>query len=305
MFDKRYLEQVKILLEVIPLVTRYDVFAIKGGTAINFFVLGLPRLSVDIDLCYLPIQPREETFNRMNQLMMSLMEDIKKRFPGYSVKTTKSMNANVYKLLVSSKRAILKIEPNEVLRGSVKTPLMMNVSTDLEGLFNLYPEGRVLDIPDLYGGKICAALDRQHPRDLFDIHMMFLNNLFSDEVRKVFLVYLIQSNRPIAEILDSKALDFSKTFESEFRGMVKEDVSLDNLLEAREVLLKWIWESMTKNEKEFLLSVKAGEPEWKKLGTGDFSHFPGVKWKIFNINKMKKARRLEAYKKLEKVLARN
>jgi predicted nucleotidyltransferase component of viral defense system len=301
-FEKRYLDQVKILLNILPLINRYNEFAIKGGTAINFFIFQVPRLSVDIDLCYLPLQSREETFKQINKIMSSLKEDIEKRFPEYTVNKSKSKNANVYKLIVSDMSAPLKIEPNELLRGSVKKPLRMNIDKEIARTFNLYPEGQILDIPDLFGGKICAALDRQHPRDLFDVHMMFRDNLFSDEVRKVFLVYLIQSNRPIAELLDPTRTDFSKIFENEFKGMVKEKISLDSLIKTRERLIDSIKRDLTKDEKEFLLSIKSGEPAWEKLGIGNFSHFPGVRWKIFNIKKMIKAKRVEAYKKLEKVL---
>ncbi len=302
MFEKRYIEQVRILLNTIPLINRYKEFAIKGGTAINFFIFDVPRLSVDIDLCYLPIQLREQTFVSINRIMLSLEEDIKKRFPGYSIKKSKSMVANVFKLIVTNRRAALKIEPNELLRGSVKKAIRINISREIEKIFNLYPEGQILDVPDLFGGKICAALDRQHPRDLFDINMMFRNNLFSDEVRKVFLLYLIQSNRPMVELLDSKPIDIGNVYKNEFKGMVKEDISLERLMEARELLIVGIRRGLTDAEKGFLLSLKAGKPDWEKLGIGNFAHLPGVKWKLLNIDKMKKAKRIEAYKKLEKIL---
>ena len=214
------------------------------------------------------------------------------------------MDANIYKLIVTNNRAALKIEPNELLRGSVKKAVQMNINKEIEKIFNLYPEGQVLDVPDLFGGKICAALDRQHPRDLFDIDMMFRNNLFSDEIRKVFLIYLIQSNRPMVELIDSKPIDISNVYESEFKGMIKGEISLERLEEVRELLIAALKEGLTDMEKEFLLSIKSGNPDWEKLGIGDFSHFPGVKWKLLNIEKMKKAKRIEAYKKLEKVLYR-
>lgn len=57
--NKSFLEQVRLMLECMPIVMENEVFALKGGTAINFFVRDMPRLSVDIDLTYLPIAPRE------------------------------------------------------------------------------------------------------------------------------------------------------------------------------------------------------------------------------------------------------
>jgi hypothetical protein len=122
MFEKKYLEQVNILLNILPLINQYKEFAVKGGTAINFFIFPMPRLSIDIDLCYLPVQPREESFDKMNRLMEALDKNIEKRFPGYSTHLSQSKNANVYKLFVSGTQSSIKIEPNELLRGSVKKP---------------------------------------------------------------------------------------------------------------------------------------------------------------------------------------
>jgi predicted nucleotidyltransferase component of viral defense system len=291
MFENKYLEQVNILLNILPLINQHKEFAVKGGTAINFFIFPMPRLSIDIDLCYLPVQPREESFDKMNLLMRSLHENIEKRFPGYSTHLSQSKNANVYKLFVSGTQSSIKIEPNELLRGSVKKPLSLKINKVVSDMFNLYPEAQILSLPDLFGGKICAALDRQHPRDFFDILMMFKNNLFSDEVRKVFLIYLVQSNRPIAELLEPNRIDFKKTYENEFIGMVKESITLNQ-----------VSNGITPGEKEFLLSVKRGEPQWEKLGIGDFSHLPGIRWKLLNISKMSNKKRVEAYSRLENIL---
>jgi hypothetical protein len=103
MFEKRYLDQVGILLNILPLFNKYKDFAIKGGTAINFFVFEAPRLSVDIDLCFLPIKKREQTFIMINEAMSGLGEEINRRFPEYSVNRNKTRNAYVYKLTISKK----------------------------------------------------------------------------------------------------------------------------------------------------------------------------------------------------------
>ncbi len=58
-FDSVYVEQVDLLLEVLSVLNKFDCFALKGGTAINLFIRNMPRLSVDIDLAYLPIEPRK------------------------------------------------------------------------------------------------------------------------------------------------------------------------------------------------------------------------------------------------------
>lgn len=302
MFEKKYLDQVSILLNLLPFINRCEDFAIKGGTALNFFIFAMPRLSVDIDLCYLPIKPREESFEEMNNLLIALKKDIQGRFPGYSINISRSKNANVYKIFVIGKQSSVKIEPNELLRGSVKKPLIMNIHDEVSEIFNIFPENRVLAPPDLFAGKICAALDRQHPRDLYDVLMIFRNNLFSEEVRKVFLIYLVQSNRPIAELLEPNRIEFKQVYEDEFIGMVKDSISYNELYDIRERLIDEIKKGLTRDEKEFLLSVKRGEPKWEKFGIGDFSHLPGVRWKLLNINRMVKDKRIKAYSKLEKIL---
>jgi hypothetical protein len=60
-FGKAYESQVALLLEVLPIVNREPKFALKGGTAINLFVRNFPRLSIDVDLAYIPIAPRRES----------------------------------------------------------------------------------------------------------------------------------------------------------------------------------------------------------------------------------------------------
>jgi hypothetical protein len=62
--DIVFFRQAELLLRIIPLIDREASFALKGGTAINFFVRDLPRISVDIDLVYLPIGERDESLRR-------------------------------------------------------------------------------------------------------------------------------------------------------------------------------------------------------------------------------------------------
>jgi len=71
--SKYYEAQVDLLLEVLPVVAKHRNFAIKGGTALNLFYLDMPRLSVDIDLCYLPVKDRKESFGEIH----AMLKDIK------------------------------------------------------------------------------------------------------------------------------------------------------------------------------------------------------------------------------------
>lgn len=225
-----YYPLVRLLLAVVPSVSKEKVFALKGGTAINLFLRNMSRLSVDIDLTYLPLQPREESLNgiyeglkRISERLKNSMKDVKVSFvqvKGISVPTT--MN-------VATKDATIKIETNLVLRGSVYPPQVRELSLEAQNMFEIYTEMQLLSNADIYGGKLCAALDRQHPRDLYDVMILLNNEGITDEIRKAFVVYLASHSRPMNELLSPNWKDISEIFEKEFIGMTSEPVELKAL----------------------------------------------------------------------------
>jgi predicted nucleotidyltransferase component of viral defense system len=81
-FSERYIGQTRLLLTVLPYVGRQTDFALKGGTAINFFYRDGPRLSVDIDLHYLPDQPRKEAVARIRSNMEAIGASLQRMLPG-------------------------------------------------------------------------------------------------------------------------------------------------------------------------------------------------------------------------------
>ena len=158
--------------------------ALKGGTAINFFVRDLPRLSVDIDLTYLPVNERSFALDEIRRILLKISEGIKKRISGTKVTPKKILGTDVIKgLIVDRSGVTVKIEPNLVLRGNVYPPEIKILSKKAQDLFELSLQSRILSSYDLYAGKICAALDRQHPRDLFDIHLLLENEGIKTELR--------------------------------------------------------------------------------------------------------------------------
>jgi hypothetical protein len=161
---------------------------------------------------------------------------------------------------------------------------------------------QTLSVADLYGGKLCAALDRQHPRDLFDVKLLLAHEGITEEIRKAFLVYLISHSRPINELLNPRWQDLEASFEREFRGMTTDDVSLKELGEVREVMLVALRGGLTENERAFLLSLKSGEPQWELLGIAKVEQLPGVQWKLANIRKMPAAKRKTELERLQRIL---
>ena len=79
----RYIDQVRLLIDVLPHIAKENVFALKGGTAINLFYRDMPRLSVDIDLTYLPVEDRNASLRHIDEALDRIMEGISGYRPRY------------------------------------------------------------------------------------------------------------------------------------------------------------------------------------------------------------------------------
>jgi len=71
-----YYRQVQLLIRLFPIIRRESCFALKGGTAINLFIRDLPRLSVDIDLVYLPLDDRETALPNVRDALSRISKAI-------------------------------------------------------------------------------------------------------------------------------------------------------------------------------------------------------------------------------------
>jgi predicted nucleotidyltransferase component of viral defense system len=303
MKDSSYFQQAQLLLRMLPLIDREKVFALKGGTAINFFWRDIPRLSVDIDLTYIPIKERELSLTEISDRLVSIETRIRRIFSQAKTVQRKPRGASLITgLLVENDNASTKIEANTVIRGSVFPVVKRSLSSKAEEMFELSVEVNTLSLEDLFGGKICAALDRQHPRDLFDIKLLLENEGFTEGIRKAFIVYLISHDRPIVELLDPGLLNIEKTFETEFKAMTRDEVTVSDLIRTRENLIGLIKTSLTEGEKKFLLSFKRIQPEWDLVGIEGIQELPAVQWKLHNLSRMQSEKHNKAYRKLEKYL---
>jgi predicted nucleotidyltransferase component of viral defense system len=301
--DTVYFRQAELLLRMLPFIDKESVFALKGGTAINFFVRDLPRISVDIDLVYLPIGDRDLSLHEMSDALIRISGSIKSKIPGTKIIPRKIKGTDFLSgLFVQRQETIVKIEPNLVIRGSVHPPERRIMSPKARGIFEMSVECRTLSADELYAGKICAALDRQHPRDLFDIHMLLKDGEISASMRKVFIVYLISHDRPMVEVLNPGFADIRPVFETEFKDMTIEEVSCEDLEKTRENLISRIAEELTVQEKQFIVSVKEGIPQWELIGLEGVANLPAVKWKLVNISRMNLSKHKEAVRKLRDYL---
>lgn len=300
---EKYRNQVRLLLRVLPFVAQEKDLALKGGTAINFFWHNYPRLSVDIDLTWLPVEDRKSSLSGITKSVQNINGRIQKAIPDAVVSEQQSGGA-LSKLVIRNKKAQIKIEVNTVLRGSVYDPVEKELCTNLQNEFELYSSAQTLSLEDLYGGKLCAALDRQHPRDLFDVKLLLDTDGITDKICTAFIVYLISHSRPMNELLNPNPIDLKDVYVKEFQGMTTETVTLEKLIEVQKELPKIMLKKMRQEDKEFLISFKQVEPKWDLLPLPHLKDLPGVRWKLLNIKRMSDQKHKKALQKLEDVLAK-
>ncbi len=299
-----YRRQVTLLVRTLPYVAREECFALKGGTAINLFVRDMPRLSVDIDLAYLPVAPREESLRAIDAAMKRIGQGIRKAMRGARIEASKIQPENVVtRLVVREASAQVKMEVTPVLRGCVYEPELRTVSAGVEDAFG-FAEMRVVSFADLYAGKMVAALDRQHPRDLFGVGELLANEGVTENLRRAFAVYLISHNRPMAEILAPKRKSIELEFRRGFEGMTRSRVRIEELEAAREELIEVAVKQMPAEHRRFLVSFERGEPEWELLGVGAAPKLPAVEWRRRNLDQLSAESRAKLVAGLEAVFGR-
>lgn len=269
-------EQVALLLRILPHIYDIEQFAVHGGTAINLFVKDMPRYSVDIDLTYLPLADRITSLNEINRLLAGLRQTLLSRIPGIRV----IHKQNVWKLLCALNSAMVKIEVNGTKRGALGEVEIRTLCPAAEDEFKTSCDARVVSFSQLYGGKLSAALSRQHPRDMFDFKHM---NCSFDAVRDGLLLALAGSDKPIVESIVPNPIDQHDALEKQFTGMSDEAFSYEEYEQAREELHRFVLDGLTKEDKRFLISFEQGEPDWTLCHAGDLSCFPSVQWKLQNL----------------------
>ncbi len=303
MRESPYFGQARLLLRYLPALAVADCFALKGGTAINLFVRDLPRLSVDIDLAYLPLTARAEALADTRDALTRVGQQAMRLIPGLRVIDTG--NADNPKQVVATEEAQIKIEPNPVLRGTVFPPETRRLTATAEALFELSVSVAVTSQADLYAGKLCAALDRGHPRDWFDVRLLLQNEGFDERLRQAFVVYLASHGRPMAELLAPNVKPLRDVFVREFEGMTRESIRVDDLEATQAELPALILSTLTSSERQFLLSIKRGEPEWSLLPIPHLAGLPALRWKLTNIEALKRSpeKHAAAIDRLRRILA--
>ena len=287
MIAPAYRAQVDLLLQVLPYVAKEEIFALKGGTAINLFIREMPRLSVDIDLTFLPLDSRAVALQKIQDGLGRIKADIEKNVPGVRINTVPLNGETDVKLNCQGQAAQIKIEVNTITRGNAFPTELMQVVDAVQDEFDKFAAINVVSMAELYGGKICAAIDRQHPRDVFDVKLLLENEGFTDEIWEGFKIGLISHYKPISELLSPILKDRRSAFDNQFAGMTTVELSYDDYETTRALLIQTIGERLTDKDKQFFLSFESGDPNWELFPIQVLKDLPAIQWKLININKLK------------------
>ena len=305
MINQSYINQADLLLQVIPHIATEKTLGLKGGTAINIFFRNMPRLSVDIDLAYLPFDDKETALTNISDSLGKIRERLKKSIPGIIV-NNHTIEGNDVKLLVQSQNAQIKIEVNTITRGHLQPVRLMQVNEKVQERFKKFAAIQVVSEAELYGGKICAALDRQHPRDIFDVHLLFQEAGYDENIKYGFIQALVSHMRTIHEILQPHLLDQRAAFDKQFQGMSDIAFAYEDFENTRKKLIETVNSSLTDQDRFFLLSFKKGNPDWDLFPFTGLKDMPAVQWKLLNLQNLIKSnpgKHQELFSKLESLLS--
>lgn len=281
---EQYRDQVKLLLDLLPVVMSEPDFALKGGTAINLFEWDLPRLSVDIDLTYLPLEDRSKSLTNISHALQRVQEDIQKRFRDIEVtRQAQGNEAMEVKLHCRRYRTQVKIEVNSTTRGHLLPVRDMTCSEEVQNEFEAFVKARVVAHGELFGGKICAALDRQHPRYLFDVKQLLETSGITEEIRLGIIAAMVSHGRPIAELISPNIKDQKDLFAAQFEGMAFRSFTYADHQSTLEELITLFRQSLTSDDRAFLRSFEAGEPDWGLYPIETLRDLPAPRFKLRNI----------------------
>ena len=243
---------------------------LKGGTAINLTVFSLPRLSVDIDMDYMPNDSKENmmaTRGKISKVVKEYMES-----EGYQLsdnsRFSHSLDAFHFLYMNSGgNRDMIKIELNYSLRAHVLHPTRRELLTDAFGdkscLYTVHPI-------EIFAAKANALLSRAAARDLYDFNNLVTSDLFqnkteADLLRKTIIFYATISAETVNKTFDTSAIDsltFSKIRRDLFPVLTKSEAKSHFQLEQyKNAAKEYIHNLMvlTPEEKEYMDRFVKGE----------------------------------------------
>lgn len=298
-------ERLQLLTDLLPAVAGERRFALKGGTAINLFEHDLPRLSVDVDLTWLPVGDYASDRAAITAALHALADALRAPPLSLHVAASAPLGADGITRVIASRRgARVQIETTPVMRGTVHPVRTMIAQPRVQAEFG-FAQMQVLDFADLYGGKLAATLTRQHPRDLYDVGLLLDTGRLDAALWRTFLVYLTASPKPACELLEpGEPRDLAMAFRTQFEGMSAKPVTIDALLEVRSRLLARLPALMDESACAFLESVEREAPDFGLIGLPQAAVLPGVRRKLQNLAQRSPDKREADYRQLAATLKR-
>ncbi|MDW9242922.1 hypothetical protein C7S13_0119 [Burkholderia cepacia] len=293
--NQTYVDTVRLMLSIAPIVFDTPRFAMKGGTALNLFLHDMPRLSVDIDVVFTDRGlNREEALDAIDQELDRTRKQIEAE--GHATEFSAASSSGKakgddVKLVVISGATAVKVEVNYIFRGTLLDPVRRLLTKQAEDTFSTSVEVPTLHDAELYGSKLVAALDRQHPRDLFDVMHMYAHHGLRPDIVDAFVGYLSGHNRPIHEVLFGPKHSMAEAYDSDFVGMTVEPVDLAVLETTQERLHRELPASLTENHRRFLISLVRAEPDWSLMPYAHLRELPALRWKLINLENLKRKSR--------------
>ena len=184
--NKSYVETVRVLLESLLVIFEAPHFAVKGGTAINLFFQGMPRLSVDIDVVYTDhTATRPAALKAIGDELEKARQKLLKL--GLEAEVSATKDGDEIKVFIQCGRILVKVEVNHVFRGTVLPVETRPLHSEARRIFTTDLSAPVLATAELYGSKLVAALDRQHPRGIFDVRGLYETTGLTPNVIECFV----------------------------------------------------------------------------------------------------------------------
>jgi len=294
-FNRDTLEKVTRLYDILRFINTMPLLknnlALKGGTAINFTMLALPRLSVDIDLDFVNPCSKEEMLRQRELINDAIYKYMISE--GYELspksKSPHSLDSFVYRYIgVSGNNDNIKIEINYSLRSHIDPSETVDA---IHPYFSNDFQIHRLSIIEIFASKINALLTRAAARDLYDVHNMIKYNLIKDEhkvhLRKSIIFYFVITSKKADKGISLEMIDRIN------ERMIKRDLmpvlsnnDRFNLKEAKEVVKNYILSllNFTNDEKKFIGYFIQNQYEPKLLFTEDkvikrIQHHPMALWR--------------------------
>lgn len=130
-------------------------------------------------------------------------------------------------------------------------------------------------------------MDRQHPRDIFDVMKMPERFCWKSSFVECFVAYLADHNRPMHEVLFPRKQPLEPAFTNEFAGMTRDTITLASLEQTQGQLMAELPRALTSSHRDFLLSVAHAEPAWDLMPFAHLRELPALQWKLLNLRQLK------------------